>query len=180
MQSLQEDKSTKKNAQPKEKEAEQKGKALQIVVFKQGNEEFAMHIDQIKEVVITPSITRMPQTPDFVLGVANIRGNIIAILDLEKKFGFKKDPNETLGGKNFTLVIESEEFKMGVLVKDVPNTLTVYENEIEESLNVIHDSSMEQNYIKGIVKREERLIIMIDTLKIVTESEMNAVAQSVV
>jgi len=62
-------------------------RTLQIVVFKLGQEEYGLHIDQIKEVVITPKITRMPQTPAFVKGVANIRGNVIAMLDLEEKFG---------------------------------------------------------------------------------------------
>ena len=176
MQRIQGDKSKEKT---RENDNEQKGKVSQIVVFKQGEEEYAMHIDQIKEVVITPGITKLPQTPEYVLGVANIRGNIIAILDLEQKFGLKKDGTREGREKNFTLVIESEEFKMGVLVNDVPNTLSVYESEIEESLNVIHDSSMEQNYIKGIVKKDGRLIIMIDTLKIVNASDMNSIAQSV-
>ena len=62
----------------------------QIVVFRLGQEEYGLPIEQIKEVVITPNITRMPQTPAFVKGVANIRGNVIAILDLEEKFGLAR------------------------------------------------------------------------------------------
>src|SRR6188768_235318 len=90
---------------------------FQIIDFKQGEEEYALHIDQIKEVVITPNITRMPQTPSFVRGVANIRGNIIAIIDLEEMFGLKRT-NANHIGKNFTLVVQSEDLKMGILVNE--------------------------------------------------------------
>lgn len=140
----------------------------QIVVFKLGQEEYGMPIDQIKEVVITPTITKMPQTPEFVKGVANIRGNIIAILDLETKFGL---PPATVLGKrdnNFTLVIESEDHKMGVLVKEVPNTLSIARSSIEESV-FASEGFNDQNYITGIVKVDKRLIIMIDIFKVIAE-----------
>ena len=79
----------------------------QIVVFKLGNEEYGLKIDQIKEVVITPAITKMPQTPSYMKGVANIRGNVIAILDLEEKFSLANQTETRSAGANFTLVIES-------------------------------------------------------------------------
>ena len=54
---------------------------IQLIIFKLGREEYAMNIDQIKEVVLTPQVAKVPQTEDYIKGVANIRGNIIAILD---------------------------------------------------------------------------------------------------
>jgi purine-binding chemotaxis protein CheW len=145
---------------------------FQIVVFKLGEEEYGLSIGQIKEVVITPNITRMPQTPSFVKGVANVRGNIIAMLDLEEKFGLqRKSGSDGLPiGNNFTLVIESDEMKMGVLVKEVPNTLSISPSNIEETV-FTGDSQREQSYISGIVKLDKRLIIMIDIFKVITEQE---------
>lgn len=172
MKALKEEKSNKDAAAEKEK----LGDTIQLVVFRQGDEEYALQIDQIKEVVITPHITKMPQTPSYVKGVANIRGNIIAILDLEEKFGLKRT-EAAANDKNFTLVIESDEFKAGVLVKEVPNTLAVNTVDIDETVYVIQDASTEQNYISGIVKKGDRLIILIDILKVVNESDMNAVAK---
>jgi len=139
---------------------------FQIIVFKQGEEEYALHIDQIKEVVITPNITRMPQTPSFVRGVANIRGNIIAIVDLEDMFGLKRTNANALG-KNFTLVVESEDLKMGILVHEVPNTLTVSAKDFDESVNIVNDSRVSSNYIRGIIKSGQRLIILIDIFKVI-------------
>lgn len=143
-------------------------RTLQIVVFKLGQEEYGLRIDQIKEVVITPTITRMPQTPSYVKGVANIRGNVIAIFDLEDRFNLQR--NETqLSGKKYTLVVESEDFKMGLLVNEVPNTISVNASDLDESVGIIADANAEVNYIKGIIKTGTRLIILIDIFKVVDQ-----------
>src|SRR5690349_5800373 len=92
-----------------EKQKNGAGRALQVMVFKLGNEEYGLHIDQIKEVVITPTITRMPQTPSYVKGVANIRGNVIAIFDLEDRFNLSGTIQDQ--GSKYTLVVESEDVK---------------------------------------------------------------------
>lgn len=138
---------------------------LQIVVFKLGNEEYGLHIDQIKEVVITPNITRMPQTPSYVKGVANVRGNVIAIFDLEDRFSLTNTIQAR--GSKYTLVVESEDIKMGLLVSDVPNTISVNSADLDESVGIINDSNTENNYIKGVIKTGERLIILIDIFKVV-------------
>ena len=164
----------------KEKQSaqEQRTGTFQIIVFKQGNEEYALHIDQIKEVVITPNITRMPQTPEYIKGVANIRGNIIAIIDLEEKFNLKRN-NDQQVGSNYTLVVESEDFKMGILVREVPNTLTITDKDFDDSVNVINDVNTEANYIKGIIKTNDRLIILIDIFKVIDqELLMNNIKRS--
>lgn len=143
---------------------------LQIVVFKLGQEEYGLHIDQIKEVVITPTITRMPQTPAYVKGVANIRGNVIAILDLEEKFDLARPASAPTSQNNFTLVIESEDYKMGILVREVPNTLSISSASMESSV-LTGDLQSDQAYITGIVKLDKRLIIMIDIFKVISDQE---------
>lgn len=142
----------------------------QIVVFKLGQEEYGLSIDQIKEVVITPNITRMPQTPPFVKGVANVRGNVIALLDLEIKFGLSQPADTADRRNNYTLVIESDEYKMGILVREVPNTLSISSATIERSV-FAGDQVGEQSYITGIVKLDKRLIIMIDIFKVIVDQE---------
>jgi len=148
----------------------------QVIVFKQADEEYGLLIDQIKEVVITPNITRMPQTPHYIKGVANIRGNIIAIIDLEEKFGLKplQENGQAKSSQGYTLVVESEEFKVGILVSEVPNTLTVSSNEIEDAINVV-SSEVDQEYIKGIIKLENKLVILIDIFKVLSEKDKEAI-----
>jgi purine-binding chemotaxis protein CheW len=149
---------------------------LQIVVFKLGNEEYGLHIDQIKEVVITPTITRMPQTQSYVKGVANIRGNVIAIFDLEERFDLERTI-QTQGSK-YTLVVESEDVKLGLLVNEVPNTVSVNSSDLDESVGIINDSNAETNYIKGIIKSGERLIILIDIFKVIDHEMTGAIKKA--
>lgn len=157
----------------KEKEIIENQQKSQLIVFRLGDEEYGLQIGQIKEVVPTPHITRLPQTPPYVKGVANIRGNIIAVVDLEEKFGLKQKADDS--ANNYTLVVESDEVKMGILVRELPNTLNVKQSQIEDSANIIQDGGADQSYIKGIVKMEDRLIIMLDVFKTMSESELNGV-----
>jgi len=140
-------------------------------VFKLGQEEYGLHIDQIKEVVITPNITRMPQTPSYVMGVANIRGNVIAIFDLEDRFNLTRNIQKQ--GSKYTLVVEGEDVKMGLLVNEVPNTVSVNTADFDESVGIINDANAETNYIKGIIKTDDRLIILIDIFKVI-DQEMSS------
>lgn len=147
----------------------------QIIVFKIGSEEYGLAIDQIKEVVITPKITKVPLTPGYIKGVANIRGNILAIIDLEERFGMSASAvnNHNPDKPNYTLVIEGSNYKMGIIVKEVPNTLAIAEVDIDLSPNIIQDHSMDKSYIKGIVKFRDRLIILIDIYKIIQTEEIS-------
>jgi purine-binding chemotaxis protein CheW len=147
--------------------------SFQLIVFKLGSEEYGLVIDQIKEVVITPPISPIPLTPKYIKGVANIRGNILAIIDLEERFGLNQSEQiQNNKSHNYTLVIESEDFKMGILVKEVPNTLTVTTEDIDNSPNIIYDSGFEKNYLQGIVKENNRMIILIDVYKIISKEDV--------
>jgi purine-binding chemotaxis protein CheW len=152
---------------------------IQLIIFKLGSEEYALSIDQIKEVVLTPRIAKMPQTHSYIKGVANIRGNIIAILDLEEKFGIerKSDDRQVY---HYTLVLENLSFKAGFLVREVPNTLTINSTDIENSATFIQSSSADDSYFQGVVKSGERLIILIDMEKLVESSSINNIVNKAI
>ena len=152
----------------------------QLIVFKLGTEEYGIHIDQIKEVVLTPRVTRMPQMPAYVKGVANIRGNILAIVDLEEKFGIGRIAAPEEATSNYTLVAESKDFNIGILVKEVPNTLSVMASDIDETVNVVQDAAESSNYILGIVKIDDRLVILIDLFKIMQTNDVSGVFKETV
>ncbi len=154
------------------------GRRIQLIIFKLGSEEYALSIDQIKEVVLTPRIAKMPQTQSYIKGVSNIRGSIIAILDLEEKFGIEKlgDGQQTY---NYTLVLENETFKAGFLVREVPNTLSITSSDIENASTFIQTSSIDDNHIQGVVKVGERLIILIDIQRLIEGSNLNTIVNKV-
>ncbi len=148
---------------------------VHLIVFKLGTEEYAIKIDQVKEVTITPAITRMPRTPDFVKGVANIRGDIIAIMDMERRFGIR--PAELAEGLNpnisYTLVIEAKDYNIGVEVREVPQSLNLAVKKIDRAPSFLQDVSISDNFIEGIAKIDSRLIIVLDMHKILTQDEIN-------
>lgn len=141
---------------------------MQLIIFKLGSEEYGLSIEQIKEVVLTPRIARMPQTAAHIKGVANIRGSIIAIMDLEQKFGLSRQGAlEDDLHSNYTLVVESETYKVGVLVKEVPNTLSINVSDIDTASSFIQYTSFDANSVIGVVKSGERMIILIDMIKLI-------------
>lgn len=141
---------------------------MQLIIFKLGSEEYGLSIEQIKEVVLTPRIAKMPQTADHIKGVANIRGNIIAIMDLEQKFGLTKHAvRDEANTPNYTLVVESETYKVGVLVKEVPNTLSINVSDIDTASSFIQYTSFDTGSVIGVVKSGDRMIILIDMIKLI-------------
>lgn len=148
---------------------------LHLIVFKLGAEFYGIKIDQVKEVTLTPSITRMPRTPDFIKGVANIRGDIIAIMDLEERFGIRPvpigegaDPNLT-----YTLVIDARDYSIGIVVSEVPQSLNLSVSKLDKAPSFLQEIAVQENYIEGIAKVDNRLIIVLDMFKILSNDEIN-------
>lgn len=143
-----------------------------LIVFKLGAEEYGVRIDQVKEVTITPEITRMPKTPSFIKGVSNIRGDIIAIMDLEERFNIKSVPSEFPNRHTYTLVIEAKDYTMGFIVKEVPQSLSLPVSNIDKAPSFIQDINISENFIEGIGKYDNRLIIVLDIFKVLTSDEI--------
>jgi purine-binding chemotaxis protein CheW len=142
---------------------------LMLIVFPVGDEEYAIPIDMVREVVKIPPIAPIPQVPKYIEGVANIRGNVFAILDLYKKIiqGQQQDK----AGHNYVMVIQNEEFKIAVAVNRVPDTIVINGNDVDQSPVMIAQSTADESYIKGIVKLEERMIILINILEMIKAEE---------
>jgi purine-binding chemotaxis protein CheW len=149
-------------------------KVVHLIVFKLGAEFYAIKIDQVKEVTITPEITRMPRTPDFVKGVANIRGDIIAIVDMEKRFSIRPTPESEVlqGDTTYTLVIEAKDYNIGVVVKEMPQSLNLAISKIDKAPSFLKDTSIQDSYIEGIARVKDQLIIVLDMFKILTSDEI--------
>ncbi len=139
---------------------------LQLVVFKLGGESYGLSIDQIKEVVLRPEVAKMPQTPPYIKGLSNIRGSIIAIMDLEEKFGLQ-EAETAVDEFLYTLVIENETYKIGVLVREVPDTITVPVEDIDRASDFVQYSTLDARCLVGVVTANDRLIILIDIIKMV-------------
>ena len=147
---------------------------VHLIVFKLGTEEYGIRIEQVKEVTLTPEIARMPKTPHFIKGVANIRGDIIAIMDLEERFHIAPPEGETVRNyqNTFTLALEASDYTIGLIVREMPQSLTIPTTQIDKTPAFIQDLNINENFIEGIGKINGRLIIVLDILRILTSNEV--------
>lgn len=147
---------------------------VQLIVFRMGQEHYGIRIEQIREVTLTPVVTRMPKTPAFIKGIANIRGDIIAIMDLEERFNIKAASPESNGRppNTYTLVTDIKEYSIGLVVKEVPQSLNLPVSKIDKAPGFLQDAKISESFIEGIGKHDNRLIIVLDIYKILTSEEM--------
>lgn len=154
-----------------------RGQSVQLIVFKLGGERYALEIDKVKEIVPAPTISKLPRAPKFMKGVANIRGSVMVIMDLEDKFELFK--SEEISEKTFTLVIKNERFRVGILVSEVPTTLKVQGDIIESSSGIMSNTVLDETFIKGLIKQEEGMIILLDIIELIESDEVRVIAESV-
>ncbi|MCC3156792.1 chemotaxis protein CheW [Hymenobacter sp. 15J16-1T3B] len=145
---------------------------VQLIVFRLAGEEYGIRIEQVKEVTLTPEIARMPKTPRFVKGIANLRGDIIAIIDLEERFRLRTANNEPVTGVTYTMAIEAKDYTIGIIVREVPQPLSLSAASIEKAPEFIQDLNINDKYIEGIARVENRIIIVLDMLKLLTPEEI--------
>ena len=147
---------------------------IQLIVFKLGREEFGIRIQQIKEVTLTPKIAKVPKAPNFIVGVANIRGDIIAIMDLEKRMGINKKSPLALreNPPKYTLVIENKEYTIGLMVEEVPTSMTIASSMLDKALDIIRETQINKAFLEGIAKVDTHLIIVLNIAKLLSFEEI--------
>lgn len=135
---------------------------VQLIVFQLAGHYFALSIDQVREIVPRPQMAQIPQTPDFVKGVSNVRGSIVALMDIESKFEVAKKDEAAVVDYKYAIILESESHKAGILVKEVPNTIKVPVDHIRQSSEIMQYSALDKGVVEGIVKYKDELIIIVN------------------
>lgn len=140
---------------------------IQLVVFSLGREEFAVEVTQVREIMRMEEITRMPKTPHFVEGIINLRGQIIAVVELAKRLNLE---GGSRSGETRIIVVEAEDIKVGMIVDSVSEVLRVGADAVEPSPTLTTDVSAA--FLQGVVKQDNRLIILLDLTKVLSLQEM--------
>jgi purine-binding chemotaxis protein CheW len=143
-------------------------KELQVVGFRIGRETFGLPISIVREIVRVPEITSVPNAPHYIEGVINLRGRIIPVVDLRKRFS--RQSLET-NKKNRIVVVELESRLVGLFVNSASEVLRISPSEIDEPHNVFREGEL--NYITGIGKLNGRLVILLDLNKVLQHGELN-------
>lgn len=140
--------------------------------FSLGQQSFAVSLLKVKEVVAPPPVTPIPFTPEHFVGIMNLRGQVISILDLRKKM---KIHPLSKNDENAVIIIEVNPVKVGILVDSINTVLSVDPNEIAETPHL--EQQIRKEYIQGIVRRNEKFTILVDIEKILDISDLTAIHQ---
>jgi purine-binding chemotaxis protein CheW len=148
------------------------GKELHLIGFRIGAETFGVPIEQVHEIVRVPEITSVPAVPDCVEGGINLRGKIIPVVDLSKRFG---EETITRSRKNRIVVAEVEAKLIGLMVDAASEVLKISPEDVEPPPNVF--SEQDVNYVTGVGKQGGRLVILIDLRKVLQQGELKSISQ---
>jgi len=141
-------------------------KDCQVVGFRIANETYGVRIASVREIVRVPEITMVPNAPDIIEGVINLRGKIIPVMDLRKRFGNSAvQPDK----KNRILVVELDNKLLGLIVSSASEVLKIPPSEIESPGSVFAEG--ESSYVTGVGKLKGRLIILLDIGKLLRQPE---------
>ncbi len=146
---------------------------FQVVGFKLGDEEFVLDILKVQEIIKLVDITPVPNSPDFVEGVINLRGKVIPIVSLRKRFGFEDKGKDS---RTRIIVVEIDKKLVGFIVDHVTEVLRIPSSTIEPPPPLV--SKIGSEYLKGVGKLDERLLIVLDVDKILNSEEKNAIKKS--
>jgi len=145
------------------------GSLLQLVTFTISNEEFGIDILKVQEIIRTMEITKVPRAPDFVEGVINLRGKVIPIIDLRKRFSME---SRTHDKQTRIVVVDLNGMIVGFVVDGVSEVLRIQSNTVEPPPAVV--SGVDSEYISGVGKLDDRLLILIDLDKLLTFEEQQS------
>ncbi len=138
---------------------------MQLVVFRLGDEEYALEITFAQEIIRIPErITKMPYLPSYIEGMIDLRGKAIPIIDLKKRFGVGQSERSV---DSRLLILNIENVGIGIIVDDVSEVIKVEEQSIER-LNA-ELSGLGSNRVQGVVRIDERLILLLNGLNFKAE-----------
>lgn len=143
----------------------------QLVVFDLAHEFYGVDIGAVNTIIRMQEITRIPRTPEFVEGVINLRGSIVPVIDLRKRFGL---PVGDATKSSRIVVVEAGGQMIGMVVDAVAETLRLSADMIEPPSPVV--VNVDSAYVRGVGKQENRLVILIDLEKVLTQKELDTLS----
>ncbi|MEW6140939.1 MAG: chemotaxis protein CheW [Thermodesulfobacteriota bacterium] len=147
---------------------------VQMISFTLGAERFGVEILDVQEIIMMSSVTEIPNSPDFVEGVINLRGNIIPVLDLRKRLRMRKlRPQEERAPGTRILVVEIDGNVTGFIVDSVAKVLSVPAQKINPPPDIIV-AGVQSQYIGGVVHLDEGIMVILDFRKILSGEEKAA------
>jgi chemotaxis signal transduction protein len=149
----------------------------QFLTFILNKEIFAIDIAKVREVLEFATVTRIPRTPDFMRGVINLRGNVVPVIDLKHKFGMGETERTV---DTCTIIVEvdagGEQIVLGVMTDAVQEVFDIEKDQIEPPPKI--GTHVDTQFIKGMGKRDDEFLIILDIDQVLTAEEMSAMGSA--
>ena len=148
------------------------GAEMQLVVFELGDESYAVDISRVQDINRMQEITEIPHAPESVVGVINLRGRVIPVIDLRKRFGL---PEAVHTKDTRIVVVHLEGNLIGVIVDAVSQVLRISADIVEPPSPVL--AGVDSRYLRGIAKLDDRLVILLDLDFVLSRREQEAISE---
>ena len=143
----------------------------QLVVFDLAGESYGINISAVESIIKPQTITKLPQAPHYVMGVTNLRGTVLPVIDLRLRFGLEA---QEITKQTRIIIVTMDFLKVGVVVDGVSEVLRVQDDIIGALPPMV--STVNSAFLKGIVRLEDRLIILLELSKVLDFDEQKAIA----
>lgn len=139
---------------------------IQLVTFRLKDETYGINVMQVQEVLRVSEIAPVPGAPGYVLGIINLRGNVVTVIDTRTRFGL---PTTERDDSSRIVIIESEQQVVGILVDSVAEVVELRQSEIDTAPSIGSEES--SRYIQGVASRDQDLLIVVDLNKLLSDEE---------
>lgn len=142
---------------------------MQVVSFRLAGEYYAVEIKKVKEIIMPEGVTHVPQMPEFIEGIINLRGNVIPVIDLRKRFDL---PSEAQTDHTRIVVVRMENKIIGAIVDSVSQVMKIPKSQIQPPPETI--AGLAGEYLTGVAKMESGMILLLDIEKVMSAHEKAA------
>jgi len=148
------------------------GELIQLVSFLLSNEEYGVEVLKVREIIRMPSITKMPNTPDYVEGIINLRGKVIPIISMRRRFGLPESDHD---GHTRIMVMDVAGGLTGFIVDGVSEVIRIHSDEIQPPPPMV-SGSIDQDFITGVFNHADRLLIIMDVDRMFSQDERESLS----
>jgi len=145
---------------------------LQWVTFQLGDELYGVNVLQVQEVLKYTEITPVPGAPHYVLGIINLRGNVVTVIDTRARFGLT---NRETDDATRIIFVEVRGHIIGMLVDSVAEVVSMRSSDIELSPNISNEDNENSRYVQGVYSTEEEILVLVDVEKLFSDVDLEEV-----